>query len=65
MWVSSMASGPIQLSATRYLALGSFQRTESSGKPPCWQGGTSVSGKGEGTWFSLSLKETWLSLTQT
>ena len=40
MWVSIMASGPIQLSATRYLALCSFQRTESSGKPPCWQGGT-------------------------
>lgn len=34
MWVSSMASGPIQLSVTRYPALCSFQRTESSGKPP-------------------------------
>lgn len=61
-----MAPGPIQLSATRYPALCSFQKTgERSDKPPCWRCGIPISGKGAGTWFSPSLKETWLSLTQT
>ena len=34
MQVSSMASGPIQLSATMYPALCSFQRTEESQASP-------------------------------
>lgn len=64
--VSSIALGPTQLSVTSYPALCSFQKTEEcSGKPTCWRCGISISEREAGTWFSWSLKETWLSLTQT